>query len=108
MANQEGSSSNFSNCQTLPMTTSTADILTEVYLEVYPNPTDEMAWIHLSKSGLYQFELLNTQGKVLQAFSSLLEQNHRQQIDLSAYPKGIYWLKATSKNQTIVQPLIKQ
>lgn len=108
MANREGASSNFSNCQTLPMTTSTVDVLTGLHLEVYPNPTDGTVWIQIPKSELYHFELLNTQGQILQNFSSLLAGNQQQQIDLSAYSKGIYWLKATSKNQTKVQALIKQ
>jgi len=74
--------------------------------EIYPNPTLRNVTIALKElkreNAFYQ--LYNINGQLLEAATINASQ---VEVDLSAYPKGVYSLKVQSENQTLIQKLIK-
>ena len=75
-------------CELLGLTT------TEIPVEVYPNPTNNL--LNLNVTGDLQYELISPLGQRI--IKGLLYGNNKQ-IDLSRLPAGMYYLKA--KNQLI-------
>ena len=62
-------------------------------IRLYPNPSNETIFIELPEIGSEkaQVELYNMEGKQLQ--STLILNQKNVEIEVSGYPKGIYWLK---------------
>jgi hypothetical protein len=59
-------------------------------LNIYPNPTDDMINIDLFNPQNADIEIFNINGSLI--YSKPLKSN-QEQIDLSAYPKGLYFVK---------------
>ncbi len=79
-------------------------------LAIHPNPATNQLNIQLNgKSGNVSFYLLNYQGQVVYGSSNLnIDGTYEQRIDLSAFAKGIYYLRLHSGSETIVRKVVIQ
>jgi|GEM_PF-5211613 len=81
--------------------------LTNSNVEVYPNPTADLATITFP-TGLYEhFELLDINGRILQK-QTVNKSTSNINISLILYPKGIYLLKLSGNAKQEVKKLIKK
>lgn len=69
-------------------------------LKIYPNPTND--FINIEIAGKGNIEIININGQVLYS----KEYNKPQQIDISDYPKGIYFVKFKSRDIIKVEKLV--
>jgi hypothetical protein len=67
---------------------------------VYPNPTTDKVVIDVD--GLKKVQLFNGAGKLLQ------ETNNNSELDLSAFPKGFYFLKVFTEKGIYIEKIILQ
>jgi PKD repeat protein len=79
-------------------------------LNIYPNPTNSLLYIHFpsSISGKLQMQLLTMTGQLI--WNSDFESSTNElntTIDMSKFAKGIYYLKVKQQNQLIVKKVIK-
>ena len=78
--------------------------------QIYPNPTKGIVTININGINTYlELQIVNVQGITI-ASEKLAKGNstYHQEIDLSMYPRGIYFVKLTNKNFTKVEKLILQ
>ena len=85
-----------------------ADIQTDVFknnrkpqFTIFPNPATSTITIENTGSEIQSIEILSAFGKRVDQFSK--EQN---QLDISNFPNGIYFLKIKTENDTFVKKLI--
>lgn len=76
---------------------------TKPFVQIFPNPVSSSVNIILQTESA-QLELLDVQGKLI--YSETLKKEN--DIDLSAYQSGVYFLKITCDNQPTVERIIKQ
>jgi len=79
-------------------------------LNIYPNPTNSLLYIHFpsSISGKLQMQLLTMTGQLIwdsdfESSTNVLNTT----IDMSKFAKGIYYLKVKQQNQLTVKKVIK-
>lgn len=82
----------------------------EMRLAVHPNPATNQLTIQLNgKAGNAAFYLLNYQGQVVYSNENVdVDGVYQQQLDLSTYAKGIYYIRLNSGNTTIVKKVVIQ
>ncbi|HQQ13066.1 MAG TPA: T9SS type A sorting domain-containing protein, partial [Bacteroidales bacterium] len=75
-----------------------------------PNPATNQLTIQLNgKAGNAAFYLLNYQGQVVYSNENVdVDGVYQQQLDLSTYAKGIYYIRLNSGNTTIVKKVVIQ
>jgi len=82
---------------------------TENYISVFPNPTNSIVTIQLHSNNadvsLVSIKLIDLLGREI-----LLQQLNEQSysIDMSSYPKGIYFIEVTDLDTSYYQKIIKQ
>ncbi len=79
-------------------------------VKIYPNPARDKVKIVLknASSGNLTLELFNTTGQRLYFdIIPLRTDEFMQQIDISSYPKGVYYLKLSATNGLIIKKIIK-
>jgi hypothetical protein len=72
-------------------------------VQVYPNPANDR--ITIEGVALQKIELLNMKGQVLRRLNSA---ETKTRMDVSTLAKGVYSLKMTTADGTIVQKIVKQ
>jgi len=90
------------------MTTAITDLPIVEQLQLYPNPTNGTAHLLLE---LYEpqpvdIEVFNVMGQSLLQISPNSSTRIQQDLNLAAYPKGMYWVKITINNQQITRKLM--
>lgn len=82
----------------------------ELKLALHPNPATNALNVQVNgKASNVSYFLLNYQGQVLYSNTSVdINGAYQHQIDLSAYAKGIYYLRLNSGNNTIVRKVVIQ
>ena len=72
---------------------------------IYPNPSTGVFNLNVSDLGapIYKINIINTQGAIV---STLNIANNKQQIDLSALAKGIYFVHLLSNEKTYVRKIM--
>ncbi len=81
---------------------------TENIISIYPNPSNGAININ-GINGNVDLRIINIQGKVVFTEELISDnQSYTQGVDLSAYPKGIYFIKLTNKNFTKVEKVVFQ
>jgi hypothetical protein len=77
---------------------------------VYPNPTSDLIQIDLSlpnaESGL--LEVLSLEGKALSKSELAKTDSHSVTMDMTNYPAGVYLVRYTSANRTVIKKAIKR
>jgi hypothetical protein len=85
--------------------TSTATVSTNLNKEeevrVFPNPTTQI--VHIQGNDMHTIEVIANNGQLLKIISV---QEKIVQIDLSNFPKGVYWLKINTKYHVITKEII--
>lgn len=71
---------------------------------VFPNPTAGKLIIQKESNGLVSFKILNSIGQMLLEQKSEI---HKIELDLSEFPRGIYFVLITNKNGTLVKKIIR-
>jgi hypothetical protein len=79
-----------------------------IRVAIYPNPTQSLFNLNLSgNSNHIAYSLLNYQGQVLQAKSlGKLNGTMHQTIDVSSYPKGIYYIRINTDKDVLVSKIV--
>lgn len=74
-------------------------------IKLYPNPTESIIYLEVQDPGIegYEVEIINISGKVIYQKSGLIEQ-----IDLSGFPKGIYFIKVKRDKDVMVEKIVIQ
>jgi len=74
-------------------------------IKLYPNPTESIIYLEIQHSGneSYEVEIINISGKVIYQKSGLIEQ-----INLSGFPKGIYFIKVKVDKYVMVEKIVIQ
>ena len=77
-------------------------------VEVFPNPTADLARIHLGEvKGIQYIQLLDSEGKVLQRFEpQATEQSGYLDVNLQARPAGTYYLQIVTHDRMSVSKKI--
>lgn len=67
--------------------------------EVYPNPADDLVYIENTETGPVQVNLYASDGHLLR--SSKIESNTKETVNLSALPRGVYFIRYSGTEKTI-------
>ena len=73
-------------------------------LSIFPNPTNSLLTIETEFSDQYSVEILSLNGQEI--YSGEMEGSSHQ-IDLSSYPKGVYFVTIRSKDYVTTRKIIK-
>jgi hypothetical protein len=73
-------------------------------ISIYPNPTNDIVWLSGVK-GFDEIAIINGTGKVL--YMQPISEQDKISIDMSAFSNGIYQLKLTGANSTVIRKVIK-
>jgi PKD repeat protein len=75
--------------------------------EVYPNPSTGLVNLRLKNKAKddYQMEVTNVLGQVLMQ-KGLTLSDKEQTLDLSSFPKGVYFIKVVNKNTTETRRIV--
>ncbi len=73
----------------------------------YPNPTKDKVSIQFEAGKYTQLSLNGTNGKILKSITLKAQQSDLQ-LDLSAYPAGVYLIKFTGAEESLTKKVIKQ
>lgn len=85
---------------------SAASFTSKLIVKAFPNPFASILHIDLSKvewNG--EIQIIDLQGRVVM---SLIPDSENMELDCSALPHGVYWLKVKSNNAVFVQQVFKQ
>ncbi len=79
-------------------------------LQLFPNPTmgNSFLQLKLTAKQWVQGQLYSPTGQLLTQYQLLYTDNYGQQLDLSALPAGLYYLKIQVDGQVFYRKLIKQ
>jgi len=86
------------------------DLANALNYSIYPNPTSGIVTIDIEGINTnIELQITDIQGKIIRTERlSYKNQSHTQDIDLSSYPKGIYFVKLISNNFTKVEKIVLQ
>ena len=84
------------------LSTPTYSVLANV--SVYPNPTSIHKINIESEHELDEIQLININGQLMQSINKPVSNNHT--YTLENLPKGFYFLKLSSENQSVVKKII--
>jgi hypothetical protein len=73
-------------------------------LHIYPNPTTNVVTVQTNNIGRHSIEITALNGQIIHSFVS---NQDSQQVDLSSYPKGVYFITVRSNKSTITEKIIK-
>ena len=79
--------------------------LSNIEITLYPNPIDNILYLWTDKSDFVEISILNIQGKVINSIQCM--NNTTQQIDVSNFTPGIYFVEVQTTNSVFVQKIIK-
>ncbi len=74
----------------------------DTYFSIYPNPSGGIINVFTDKDA--DLEIFNTEGKII--FRERLTGNNQRQIDISSYPKGMYFLKFTDRDNIKIEKVL--
>ncbi len=74
------------------------------FLNVYPNPTNNLLTIEADRTGYHSIEITSLNGQLI--FSTEMEGTSHQ-IDLSSFQKGVYFITVRSKDIVTTRKIIK-
>ncbi|MCB0508700.1 MAG: T9SS type A sorting domain-containing protein, partial [Bacteroidetes bacterium] len=79
-------------------------------LELYPNPTEGKLQLNMNlvKKGEVEIEIYSLEGKILYQQKYGETKSVTEQIEMSAYAKGVYIVKIKVDAENIYQKVIKQ
>ena len=80
------------------------DIDNSQKIRLYPNPVTDFLYIETDLTEVYSIELTTLNGQLI--FSTGMEDYHHQ-IDLSPYPRGVYFISIRSKAFVKTEKIIK-
>lgn len=80
----------------------------DLEVHIFPNPSDSKFLVEVSNSSTnFVLKIMNLQGSVaLQTIENHTNAPFRRELDLSSFPKGIYYLQIISGTQISVQKLV--
>ncbi|MCX6231013.1 MAG: T9SS type A sorting domain-containing protein [Bacteroidetes bacterium] len=86
------------------------DITNNLICQIYPNPTKGVITINIKgMNSNMDLEIITLQGKLIRSEKLLnTKQNFTQDIDLSMYPRGVYFVKLINKNFIKVEKIVLQ
>ena len=88
------------------ISTSTANVLSLLSVEIYPNPTPGLLTVKTKGiSNGSTLRILDTQGQLV--MNTKLE-DREEQISMNEHPQGVYLLQIVSEEGTVTQKIIKQ
>ena len=70
---------------------------------VYPNPTTGNLMLHNETKGLCSLEIQNSLGQII--LKQTVELG-KTELDLSAYPKGLYFFRIANDNAVLVKKIV--
>ncbi len=92
-----------SDCILVDITTQVGESPIENSVSVFPNPTIGKCTVSLpSSSTSVNFELIDMRGAVVNRF----EGSQTTEIDMTSFPKGIYWLKIKADTYSGMQKIV--
>ena len=77
-----------------------------VSVTVYPNPVVDKATLSFGNVSYTKLQLVDSFGRLLQS-QAITKQSKQTTLDLSIYPKGIYYVKLANNNSLEVKKIIK-
>ena len=92
-----------SDCILIDISTGIHTSPNEKTIAVYPNPTIGKCTVSIpSNIASVDIELIDSRGALVNRFTG----SQITEIDLTAFPKGVYWLKIKSDNSTSMQKIV--
>lgn len=87
------------------MTVNTHDVLLFEAVEMYPNPADDQIFIKCNATLNYTVEIFSLDGKLQIDIQNL---NDRKEINISSLEAGMYLIKLSNDEKSIITKLIKR
>ena len=78
------------------------------YIQIYPNPTSSKISVDINLTDLndVKIEILSTSGEILESRFVFQHDNIREEFDLSAYSKGIYFIRIHSDKANYTNKIV--
>ncbi|HXB41365.1 MAG TPA: T9SS type A sorting domain-containing protein [Bacteroidia bacterium] len=93
-------------CKTISLTTVgiKESKLNELPIDLYPNPVKDKLNVELEENKIGKISITNCLGQIVYVLNNPVS---KQEIDLSSFPTGVYYLKAESKSDQKVFKILK-
>jgi hypothetical protein len=91
---------------TFPTIVSTAEIKEVENIRLFPNPTSDKVFIEQSSLQVLAINIFDATGQLINQYSAISEQ--QQEIDLSNYANGIYFIQINTNQGITTKKVIKQ
>jgi hypothetical protein len=80
----------------------------ETKLKVYPNPTSDKITINITNQSFVdvKLQLINISGQIIYYKELNDIQNHNEEVDVTSFAKGIYYLKVNDGNKIKFEKII--
>jgi hypothetical protein len=75
-------------------------------LSLQPNPSNGMVLLNLGKAGNGQVRVLNLAGQVIQQHN--VQNQSQLSLDLTAQPRGVYFVELRTQDKTITRKLVRE
>ncbi len=84
------------------------DELQTLQVEIYPNPTNDKVFIRqLSQDAIQQYAVYDSKGLLLQQMTNTASMSDLFEIDLSAWPTGLYYIRLFDGKQNLTVPVVR-
>ena len=103
IANGTDAGVNYSKSFYITATTTSIDDVETQNLKIYPNPVKAELKIEIGELKINRVEIIDFFGKAIYQFNEL-----RNQINVSALPQGIYFVKLKTDKGTVKQKFVKE
>jgi hypothetical protein len=89
-------------------TSSIDETVFEGSLKVYPNPTNGAITINLNNitADNYTLTLSNVLGEEIYSVSTLINGTYKEEIDLSSFGKGAYFINISNSNSSVTERIV--
>ena len=89
--------------------TATQELASVQSFSIFPNPVNDwlLAQLKMEKATNFDLAILNANGQIVLEKTMLLQKEDNIKINVSTFPKGIYFLKIQSEEGSIVRKFVK-
>lgn len=90
-----------------PLTTGTGETTKDVFVKIYPNPTNEVIVLEWASEaiGNFDIQLFNTMGQTVKSTSVKKNLSHYE-MKIKDLEPGLFFIKISSKNMDLTKPVV--
>ena len=108
IANSPCGSDTITDTSVTVVSTGIAKVIVQEQIKVYPNPGEGIFTIRLTgfKNENIQLTIFDLHGRIINNEALLIKNELTKEVDITNLPKGLYYVRLTTKEKTIIRKLV--